>query len=124
MMNVQLEHQFPGLVQECLNHLRELKLQNINLKNVSKNEVKKAIKIKNEEELRNDIGKLEKVKKYATEKCELKNYFKDLNLDEARAIFKHRAKMTQYTKRNFKNDPQYRHALWKCSSCKTTAGAE
>ena len=65
-INVQLEHQFPGLVQECLNHLKQLKLQNINLKNVSKNvwknEVKKAIKIKNEEELRNDIGKLEKVK--------------------------------------------------------------
>ena len=42
-----------------------------------------------------------------------------MNLDEARAIFKHRAKKTQYSKFNFKNDPQYRHDLWKCSSCKT-----
>ena len=41
-----------------------------------------------------------------------------MNLDEARTIFKHRAKMTQYTKWNFKNDPQYRHDLWKCTSCK------
>ena len=123
MMNVQLEHQFPGLVKECLNYLRELKLENVNLKNVSKTlwkkEVKKAIKIKNEKELRRDIGKLEKVKEYATENFQQKRYFKDLNLDEARAIFKHRSKMTQYTKWNFKNDPQYRNVLWKCSSCKT-----
>ena len=55
-----------------------------------KKEVKKAIKIKNEKELRRDIGKLEKVKQYAKENFQQKRYFKDLNLDEARAIFKHR----------------------------------
>ena len=27
--------------------------------------------------------------------------------------------MTQYSKFNFKNDPQYRQDLWKCSSCRT-----
>ena len=28
--------------------------------------------------------------------------------------------MTQYTKWNYKNDPQYRHDLWKCQSSRTS----
>ena len=59
------------------------------------------------------------MKEYSGENFHQKDYFKNLNLHEARTVFKHRAKMTQYTKWNFKNDPQYRHDLWKCSSCKT-----
>ena len=123
MIDVQLKNNFPGLAQECQTYMKELNLPNINDENVKKivwkREVKKAIKIKNEEELRKEIGKLEKVKEYANEKFQLKSYFKDLNLDEARTMFKYRAKMTHYIKWNFKNDPQYRKELWKCSSCKS-----
>ena len=41
-----------------------------------------------------------------------------MNLTEARNIFKFRAKMTQYVKRNYANDKLYRQSLWQCISCK------
>ena len=65
------------------------------------------------------MEKLDKVKEFAQESFELKSYFKTLNLQEARNIFKFRCKMTQYVKRNFSNDKLYRQSLWQCSSCKT-----
>ena len=46
-------------------------------------------------------------------------YFQKLNLEEARAIFKYQAKMTQYVKRNFPNEPKYRQDLWKGISCQS-----
>ena len=79
---------------------------------------KKAIIEKNKEELKKEIGKLEKVKEFKDEKFEQKEYLKELNLKEAKAVFKHRAKMTQYVKRNFSNDIMYRQSLWQCISCK------
>ena len=66
------------------------------------------------------MEKLDKVKEFAQESFELKSYFKTLNLQEARNIFKFRCKMTQYVKRNFSNDKMYRQSLWQCASCKTS----
>ena len=74
---------------------------------------------KNKEELKTEMGKLDKVKEFTDEEFKQKDYFKKLNLREARALFKYRAKMTQYVKKNFTNDPKYRKDLWKCISCKT-----
>ena len=72
-----------------------------------KKEVKNAVEKKNSEELKNEMIKLNKVKEFKDEKFERKDYFKKLNLKEAREIFKHRAKMTQYVKRNDPNEPKY-----------------
>ena len=69
-------------------------------------------------DLKKELKKLEKVKEFSSENFELKNYFKTLNLQEARNVFKYRSKMTQYVKRNFKNDKIYRQSLWQCVSCK------
>ena len=62
---------------------------------------------------------LEKVKEFSEENFELKDYFNNMNLAEARNFFKYRAKMTQYVKRNFKNERKYRQSLWQCISCKS-----
>ena len=112
-----------GLAKECQDFIKELNLPDISEKNIKKNIwkklVKKAILEKNEKELKNGLEKFQKVKEYSGENFQQKDYFKILNLHEARSVFKFRAKMTQYTKFNFKNDPQYRKDLWNCSSCKT-----
>ena len=80
--------------------------------------VKKSIREKNKNDLIKEMEKLDKVKEYSKENFELKNYFKILNLEEARNIFKFRSKMTQYVKRNYSNDKLYRQSLWQCVSCK------
>ena len=55
-----------------------------------------------------------KSSKLMEESCEIKEYIKDLNLHDARILFKHRTSMTQYVKFNYKNDKEFAKALWKC----------
>ena len=57
------------------------------------------------------------MKEFGNENFERKDYFKILNLPQARMIFKNRAKMIQHVKMNFSNDPIYRKELWQCNSC-------
>ena len=40
-----------------------------------------------------------------------------LTLKESRTLFKHRCKITQYVKMNFRNDKEYSRKLWKCDKC-------
>ena len=47
----------------------------------------------------------------------IKSYIKELNVTEARTLFKHRTKMTRYIKTNYKNDPLYTKSLCKCENC-------
>ena len=82
-----------------------------------KHQVKNAGLEKNEKELRVDLEKSKKSKEFRDETFETKSYFKELNLIEARLIFKKRSKMMQYVKMNFANDPVYRKELWKCNEC-------
>ena len=121
MVNAQSLHKFPGLVTECQDYIKELDLPNITVITIKQNYwkkiVKKAIREKNEKELKEDIEKHKKVKEYSKETFEQKQYFRSLNLKEARNIFKYRAKMTQYVKRNYPNDPKYRQSLWQCAGC-------
>ena len=51
------------------------------------------------------------------ENFETKPYIKKLTVNEARALFKHRTKMTRFTKFNYKNNAQYANQLWKCENC-------
>ena len=128
MVTIQIENEWPGLAKECKDFINSLKLTDITKASIKKNqwkkEVKKAVIEKNKEELKKEIGKLEKVKEFKDEKFEQKEYFKELNLKEARAVFKHRSKMTQYVKRNFANEPQYRNDLWQCTGCKSNVDTE
>jgi hypothetical protein len=84
-----------------------------------KNEVKKAILEANEKELKMEIINFKKFKNTETlsEEFGIKQYIKELTVYEARNLFKHRSKMTQYIKMNYKNDPIYAKKLWKCDDC-------
>ena len=88
-------------------------------RNEWKRAVNKALLNKNSIELKKEIGELSKVKEFKDEDFQQKEYFKNLSLKEARTIFKHRSKMTQYVKRNYPNEPKYRKELWKCISCQS-----
>ena len=81
--------------------------------------VKTAIKDLNEKELRADLLKSQKGEEYKDEACGIKDYFKNLNLKDARTIFVKRSKMMRYVKMNFSNDKNYRKELWKCDSCQS-----
>ena len=49
---------------------------------------------------------------------ELKQYFKDMTLQQARMQFRIRTQMTK-CKMNYSNDMENRQSLWKCNSCET-----
>ena len=50
------------------------------------------------------------------ETYEIKNYFKDMNLSQARMMFSLRMKTTKFVKSHFFNDKKYSAQMWKCSS--------
>ena len=81
--------------------------------------VKKAILKANENELREEISQSKKLKnsKIIEENFGIKKYIHELTLKESRTLFKHRCKITQYVKVNFKNDKNYARKLWKCDHC-------
>ena len=81
--------------------------------------VKEAILKVNEKELKEEILKSKKLKNSTLlhEGFGLKDYMKELSLHESRILFKHRCKMTQYVKMNFRNDKIYSRKLWKCDHC-------
>ena len=51
------------------------------------------------------------------EKFECKQYLSTLPLEKAPSLFKHKYKMTENVKINYKNDQEYSNSLWRCSSC-------
>ena len=55
--------------------------------------------------------------KLINENFGMKNYIKNLKVEESRTMFKHRCKMTRYVKMNYKNEPRYSKSLWKCENC-------
>ena len=54
------------------------------------------------------------------EKFEIKDYFKALNLPDARLKFSLRTKMTKTVQMNFKGNPRYAKNGWKCLECDTS----
>ena len=73
----------------------------------------------NENELRSEIMKSKKLKdsELLKDGFGIKNYINELSLQESRILFKHRCKVTQYVKMNFRNDKNYSKDLWKCNKC-------
>ena len=81
--------------------------------------VKKAIHKANENDIRKSLEPYKKVKhlNIGDDKFECKQYLSTLPLEKARTMFKHKCKMTENVKMNFKNDQQFSNSLWRCSSC-------
>ena len=108
IQSIQYDLKLPGLSSECLNFIEDLNLPNIFevkvKRNKWKNLVKDAILAANEKELREEISESKKLKNsdLANEKFGIKKYVFDLSLHESRTLFKHRAKVTQHVKMNFK----------------------
>lgn len=123
VFNEQKRLNFPGLVnevQEIANQLKvnvELNDEKINLKTFKKLS-KLIINEDNEKFLKNEIKKYSKLEELKNDSYGLKEYFKILNLEQARTKFRLRTKMFD-TKFNFKNTKSYQHDNWLCDSCET-----
>ena len=66
--------------------------------------------------IKNKYKKLE-YEVLSEENCEMKEYFKSLNLPDARLQFALRSKMTKSVQMNFKGEPKYIRNGWKCQDC-------
>ena len=125
IFEVQKTQKLPGLVQECSDWIQILKLPNLLEQKITKPQwkriVKKAILTKNEEDLRRKMLKLEKLKngELVNEKCERKEYIKNLSVNDARHIFKKKTCMTRFVKMNYMSDVQNMKDVWQCDSCQT-----
>ena len=127
IFEAQKSYEFPGMVKECESLIKELDLPNIikDLSGISKvqwkNRVKSALRTKFEDESKEKMKGLKKVKEgpMIHENFETRQYLKELTLDEARTKFKIRCEMTDL-KFNFKHDKKYSDELWKCDSCQTS----
>ena len=125
VMKVQKEHQLPGLVRECSEWIKLYNLPDILSVKLDKNEwkrlVKKAIYKENEENLRKKMLNYVKLKKseLISEHFGVQQYLKELNVHNARTIFKKRTSMTQYIKLNYSNDPRNVRSSWRCDSCQS-----
>ena len=125
VLQVQKTQKLPGLVEECREFINNLKLPNPMEVKITKtqwkNTVKRAILKKNEEDLRKKMMRLEKLKnsELPNQKCEMKDYIKNLSVTNARHIFKKKTSMTRYVKFNYMNDVKNMKDLWQCDSCQT-----
>ena len=73
-----------------------------------------------ENELKNEIKKLEKLTeiKICDEQFQTKEYLKMMNIEDARTKFKLRTHMLD-VKFNYKHMPKNEKSLWQCDSCMT-----
>ena len=123
---VQKDQFLPGLVQECSVWIDKLKLPNIFKQKISKPLWKKMVEVAilkaNEEDLKVKMMKMEKLKnsELMSEKCETKDYVKNLSVCDARTIFLKRTSMTRYVKMNYMHDRDFTKDMWKCDSCQVS----
>ena len=128
-METQIKFSFPGLANEAKVLIAELNLPDILNKEINKKYSKMMWKkmVKNEviRKCENEIwleikeiDKLEEIKK-DNKKFTIKDYLKNMNLEDARTKFKLRTKMLD-VKFNYKHMPRNEKSLWKCDSCQTS----
>ena len=123
ILNIQLTLRLPGLLTECQSFIEELNLPNILEVKIKRNKwkelVKKAVLAANVTELEEELRKSKKLKdsQIINEGFGVKKYMKELSLKESRTLFKHRCKVSQYVKMNFRNDKIFAKKLWKCDHC-------
>ena len=122
--NIQQKFGYPGLMSECVKIADELNLPDIRNCEYSKLQwkrlVKQKIHQKNKDDFLNSIkGSYKKLEheSFSDDKFELKSYFKELGMHDARLFFRSRCKMLKSVKMNFKNHPPYLKDQWRCSGC-------
>ena len=112
----------PGLVQECQQMLINFEITDVTKfsKCQWKNLISRKMKTKNTNDL---ISKMKSGYKkidhklMAGENFELKPYFKNLHISQARTKFRLRSFMTKTVKLNFASDKKFAADLWTCWHC-------
>ena len=119
IMMIQIKKELPGLAAECLSFLRDLNMDPDPLV-YSKLHWNKTIKLKLHE--RNRIQLLNQIKLYSKlehsklseEEYGLKDYIRNMNINDARTYFAMRGRMLRTVQMNYKNKPEYAANQYKC----------
>ena len=111
----QVEMGWPGLAKEVKEICRVIGVEDVNKKDVGKEEQDEAIVYANQKELKEELEKYEKLKDVKNEdfRCE-QDYMKEKGVDRARMAFRIRTRMVNKIKMNFKNS--FKENL-KCENC-------
>ena len=113
----QKEQGWPGLARETKEICEELNILDCNTTHLSKIEYKElvnaALKMKDEEYLRNDGGEKRKCAKIMKEGYGKKSYIAKNKVAEVRNIFKARVGMTEFAE-NFSKDKRFLRTNWLC----------
>ena len=120
----QKEYNFPGFVSEGRELLRIFNLPNIVDESIAvtklqwKTMVKKAVHLNFEEMIKGKIQKMTKLKDepMCLEKFKTKFYISEMNLIDARTLFRVRSQTTD-VKMNQRSSKAHARNLWKCSGC-------
>ena len=111
--------ELPGLVSDCKEHIQQIYSGSLNhiSKWAWKRKVKSYFKNRNTNQLLEEIKRYKKLnyEELRNESFERKSYFSDLDLENARMIFRVRSNLVQTVRRNFSR--KYRTSSLKCQSC-------
>ena len=120
---IQNSHNFPSIVTQCKEYLDRWKVGEI--RNYSKVQFKRMIRkkmlVQNFEDLSDRAKGLKKVniENYDKSEFKLKDYFKSLNLQSSRIIFRRNSHMLKTVRTNFKSDKKYKAEGFLCPDCLT-----
>ena len=122
-MSIQSELKYPGLVVECEELLVKFGLGEKSPTSFSKEAWKRMTKRKVLDE--NRICILQEIKRYKKidylelkeEPFGTKNYFKTMNVKDARLRLRMRLKIVPGIKYHYKNDAKFKETLWSCDVC-------
>ena len=103
VLYAEVECKIKGLVYECTQFCRELRIPNLMIIERTKNEIKEVIKAQIKEEFREAMEKQKKVSDRLTDNPEDNSYIKILSLPLARVWFRYRARAIAGVKSNFKH---------------------
>ena len=123
VLNAQRTFEFPSLWQEILGFLRDLDMSIEELEDSSKYEFKKKVKAailkKNERDLLHWMEPYKKLNasELGRKEFKMQEYFKELNLSQARTKFAIDTLMLKTIKSHFPSDKKYEEDMWKCEQC-------
>ena len=112
------ENGWPGLGQEVREICQEIQIQDINIFNIDKKQLKTAIFEAHYQDMLNQFEHSKKLKDNKDDSFRgLPEYFHDRNLSNARMKFKIRTKMVENVPVNFKNRYRYTEIGLNCVHC-------
>ena len=95
---------WPGLAKEVERICKEVGLKDLNKEDMTKKEIEEAIFYSNYKEMKDEIGKCEKLTTIKNENfTKEQDYRKEKSIEKARTAYRIRTKMVQRVKMNFKN---------------------